>query len=329
MRECQRLMKLDTAPHLRIALLLIDNVAELIMAQKITNDLARNHQRGMVLKVAENEAGFWPDDLVEDARARYVPPRRRRDIDKWFDAKVDLLVEHKFLVEELGSGLKWLHRYRNDAYHNAELRTRVLRPAVRIYFYMCCDLLEGYLDSPPSIHRLWGKEEFALRFPVLAALSPLELMGAASAIPISIARKLQKVVEPDFDALKLDLIEHLRLRIEEIDTTLTEAYESLLNNEGWKCADILRIAQLNDLPVDQLPISLEKARSRRYRYGLADLARWKREAADLAGQTERYRLFAEFSKIESDLEPCCKLVHEALVQLDFLLQEAIDRKRGK
>jgi hypothetical protein len=179
---------------------------------------------------------------------------------------------------------------------------------------MCCDLLETYLQPAPWGYRIWLPDEFNSNFPTLARYRPADRPSSATDLPRIVAEQLRREVELDIEQLREDLIEHLELRIGEIDETLSDAFDSLLYREDWVRADVLRLAQLNDLPARQFPMRLEKMRSRSYRYRLSDLDRWRTEAAGLSVLHDRRSLFAEFSRIESDLEPCYKMVYEAAVQ---------------
>jgi hypothetical protein len=107
--ECKRLLELDTAPHLRIALLLVDNVAELVMAKKISNLMYENHHYGQVLTMEDAHPGLWEADKVAEAKTLYLSEKAQRNLERWFDAKIELLVDRGLVAKSLGSGLKWLH----------------------------------------------------------------------------------------------------------------------------------------------------------------------------------------------------------------------------
>jgi hypothetical protein len=171
--ECRRLIEKRGIAYLRLALILVDNVAEVIMSERISNELRYNQFHQHVLD-AENLEKLWHWDIetVAKSREKYVPESKRRDIERNFGKKVEFLVGRGMIPAEIGAGLQKLHSYRNEAQHRGKLRSHTLAAAVRIYYDMACTLLGDYDKPGPMLLEVVAPTEFVQRYPVLSSYAP-------------------------------------------------------------------------------------------------------------------------------------------------------------
>lgn len=215
--ECKRLMTKPELSYQRLALLLIDNAAEVIMAHRLKNQLYRNQVSNTVLDTEARYPGSMDPIVVEDARRKFVSKKEQRDIERNFGKKVDRLVAWGEMGSPLGAGLKRLHAYRNEAYHQGRSRPETLRHAVRIYFQMVCSLLEDYGKPAPPYYKAWAPEEFAQAHPMVTKYSGTAgFVGSHDARHLTIARRLMADVDLDLRGVREDLIGYLVGRIEQI-----------------------------------------------------------------------------------------------------------------
>jgi hypothetical protein len=145
--EAKRLAAWGDIAHGRLALLLLDNAAEM--------SLMRTAQASLIYAEMYNNMAYLvrdvePDDemgqdLKKKLEAGTISKRRKKQIERSFDALVDYVFENEDLnlPVEFGECLKILHRYRNAAYHRDTVRADVLGPAVQILFFLCCHLLKS------------------------------------------------------------------------------------------------------------------------------------------------------------------------------------------
>ena len=93
---------------------------------------------------------------------------------------------------------------------------------------------------------------------------------------------------------------------------------------------MLRMAQMiADMEKGGPALSLEQMRGKNYPYRLTDLERWRTEIDRLERFSDHYSLFATFTRIENEIEPCYEVVYELTLQVDRMVQAELDRIRGK
>lgn len=134
LEEAARQLERGTATGARLALVLLDNLAEVFMYRKVQEVFLRDR------------VPHWV------AQFRY-PTRKRREVLRSFPAKVDFLAaETELLGQDEAEVLRVCHRLRNEAYHEGVAREGVLMPIARVQCVTVCGLLPrlslGYLYSP-------------------------------------------------------------------------------------------------------------------------------------------------------------------------------------
>ncbi|GAA4851577.1 hypothetical protein ACFQ34_00255 [Pseudonocardia benzenivorans] len=335
--ECRRLIEQGTVPHLRIALILADNAAELIMRRQVIMTLEYNHLWTKYPEFLELPPEHEARVGIQNIAGEYVDQKRLKRIDQHFPEKVKLLVERGVVDQGLGAGLNKLHDYRNEAQHDDKVREATLGPAVRIYFDMACALLAGY--KPKVLyHRAFimpGESEtdwLTEHYPTVAAIRAANPAWRREDEEAVATYFRASIALDDLDTLRQALEEHLLSRVDEIEKELEWTRGALKLFDGWKPADMLRMAQeLEEMDKHDQFRSLEQMRSRanKYRYKLPDLDRWRSEIAGLDELRDRTSLFAEFARIEDDLEPCHEAVMLLMMEVDHMVEEIDNYVRGK
>jgi hypothetical protein len=333
--ECRSLIERDSVTNLRMALILADNAVEVILAHKIENALAMNPIYENYLRLVDE----FPDEADDhehaaEARSKLVSKKERREISRNFDKKVDFLLDRGHIDAAVGACLHKLHEYRNEAYHQGRVREGNLPQAVRIYFGVACTLLEGFGDPSPLMHKLWPLKEIAEAMPTVMKLSKAEehrVLDVVTPSPSAVARALSSKVKIDTDTLRHDLTSYLRAQIDQIEREIDFClkYGSHLF-DGWKRADMVRMAyMIKAMESGGAALTLEEMRGRRYPTNYNDLERWRGEASDLASLRDRTALFAEFARIENELDPCLESLKDLVTQVDREYEARMDRIRGR
>jgi hypothetical protein len=167
--EARRYLEDGRPEHLRLALLLLDNAAEIQMDRRIKSDMYYEELKERMRNNLLNEqVETLPPTLRE--LVSWVPLTRsqKAKLDRCFDEKVDYMVGRgSHLDAGLARPLKHLHRYRNEAYHGAKVRTETIRTAALLLLEINCQLL---LEIPPGSYSIssgddysWLEERFNIR----------------------------------------------------------------------------------------------------------------------------------------------------------------------
>lgn len=119
---CQQLDK-GTGTGARIALILLDNLAEIMMYKRVRYIFAHDSQFNGVIP-------------------RKYPDRLRKKVLRVFPEKVEFLVgDTDTISEDQGKVLKAGHLLRNEAFHRGEVREGIIGNVSRTYLSVVCDIL--------------------------------------------------------------------------------------------------------------------------------------------------------------------------------------------
>lgn len=146
-----------TSTSARIALLLLDNVVELLMYKKIRLEFAY-----------DSEYKWW-----------IIPPKysmkKRKAINEHFNEKVNfLMTETKDINEDEGAVIKSGHFLRNEAYHHGVLRESIIRQITMAYFEVAFRLLPRLWIRVYSYSSDADVESFLRRFGIQESMITAE-----------------------------------------------------------------------------------------------------------------------------------------------------------
>ncbi len=207
--EARRQIEAGRLEQLRIALLLLDNAAELQFDRRVREEMVidewNENTRSLALLIPEGERPELLRDLVA-----WIPltQREKRSLNRTYDKKLEFLSHRRSLIDpRLAGVLAYLHRYRNEAYHEGRVREATLRTACLILLEANCQLLEtlSYSTRFASDEDYgWFTERFGMK------RAPLVTSGAFA------ARALRADVSADPLAVAESLAEHLSSRLDEL-----------------------------------------------------------------------------------------------------------------
>ena len=329
--EASAFLARKTLSHARLAFILLDNAAEVIMRRNVEVRLAGN-------TLMERVLSQWKEILEQDpanAEARQhhdevenevVSRATRKELARSFDAKVDFIRDHGDVRETESRVLKKLHRYRNELYHRDRVRPETVQSACLLYFDMACTLFERLAQTQLTI--------VTLHMDTPPALRKFKARGTAKGYPTEeqIAATLRAGLGIDETSLKEALADHLTGRLDDLDETISRVESSLFGAIGelapsgpWRQA-IISLAQWDK---ESLPGSIDELLATRVRYGGADLAAWRQKVTGLREVSGRLELFAEFADIEDAFEPFEELMTDLDVRIELEDQREMDLRRGK
>lgn len=320
LQEAKDLLDRDTATHARLAFILLDNAAEVMMFRNIESLLFYNPMYEHLVERWE-ETLLHTDDAEAQAqhdeiKAKVISKTKRTKLERSFDAKVNFLVENDRLDPVEGRVIKKFHGYRNELYHRDYIRAATVRTASLLYFQLACSLFEH-------------GDEYPIGDPINQKTSPTmerySVPGDRGRVPsaATTAAHLRFDLGLDAASLKETLITHLTSRLDKMEADIAWAGERL--SGLWPDA-IIRLAQL---PEGTLPDSLQQLIAVELKYCESDLDRWRQAVEELRALDGELGSFAAFADIEDDFEPLEVLVDDLVARIDHEIEVEADNKWGK
>lgn len=328
--EALRLARHQDEAHLRLALMLLDSAAELILHRavqthvdlqyfqaKMLDRYDRAEQQGLQLSDGERES-------QEELRSQVLSKSKLRALDRNFDAKAVYLAELGDLPSAEARVLRKLHAYRNEAYHRDKLRPGSLRSAVDIYSYLVCTMMRDLqitgiaisLEVPATLKRYLGDDPWSAGFDAPQQIA--EMLLASSGMDQQ-------------QELGIALANHAADRLQALLDDADEVASCISSSppgRQWDTETVLVLLQVEDGPKAAF-LTPDEARRTRVPFTLEDVEALQSRAQVLAHVTDPVAAFAEFADIEDALETVEVKVEEMLIAIDHEIQLQIDIARGK
>lgn len=327
--EALRLAGMPDEAHQRLALMLLDSAAELLLHRACERKLQFAALEERLLEAMRDAQARGAELDEEDTRRlaeleSTVPsPKQRKQIERYFDAKAEFLESRDALDRSQVRVLAKLHRYRNEAYHRDTVRDGSLASAVRIYGYLVCSLLRD-LDTDAIVTHI--SEPPGLR------LYMADARGTGLGLRQAIATQLlQRPEIAGTEDLGLALAAHLDDRLQGLWEDLDEAAGSISDSSGqdWDEDTVMRWLQMNGDGPEAVFITPDQLRARKFPVTSEALRALRQRGQALAHERNPLAAFAEFADIEDAFEPLEQRLQELLVHIDHAVQLEIDRLRGK
>ena len=324
MDEARRLIDQDHLSALRVALLLLDNAAEVLLDRWAASALIWD---GVDRRLQEN-ARSWgaPEDdpALADLFAKTPPDHKKvRNISRYFDEKINYAtVTKEKLPAPVGSALSHLHRYRNRAYHHADVNEQTLRTSVVILFELCCQLM---LALKPGLLGFSSQEDF----------SWLEARFGVGPNALWDDRLVEDILDslrgglPISDAqLGETLAANLRIRIEEVleqlDFMVDAARVAVTRSEVLASAQQYALESVQfEPPYESAPRGLDQPAS------LEDLDAVHASIPQVEESADCVSAVAAFAKPDTDLERIEFMVGTLAQAIDVMIQNHVDEALGK
>jgi hypothetical protein len=298
----------------RIALILIDNAAELIVHHRLEYHLA--HEKfGQKLSQKQRLMG-----------------RGQR-----LDERLKVLRHLNDFSEPEQLFIKAAHGYRNELYHAGLRHEDVIRAIAARYFDLVCDL---FVRLPRGFRALSSLEE--LTETAIKYLNDDQMRTPDEVI----AARLRAQLPANLPPLQATLSASARRAVEEIEWQLSFLVSDNPNRYGLD--EILSMAQWQRDFEDALteegiegtwraPGYLEKvndvhARMRatwKRRHGRVPLEEWKARADSIEGEADTLVAMARSQDLRRDMGYLAEAIERSAAGLDQYIQDEVDRIRGK
>lgn len=205
----------------RFAMMLIDNVVELVL-----------HQQA-------RECSYENKSWGREENPKFDPKAVTQALGQAFDAKVKLARSTSMVSESVSDSLLYLHSYRNAVYHQGVRHEGILHALAVFYFEIACGVLKAF--NP----RWWRSGNNQLSHRAVKYLGKPGLAGGRDAFPAACDR-LVLVGKSLGDSLIADLETDMGKTIERVDEQIKYLCEgspdrptrpgAILSSQAWPMA---------------------------------------------------------------------------------------------
>lgn len=314
LEEASHQLSKRTPTGARLALLLLDNLAELFMYKKV-------------------RLIFAHDSQFEHSIPPKYPVGKREKILEHFNEKVNFLVsETQDIEQDEGDVIKIGHQIRNEAYHNGVLREAIILCLTTIYFEIVCKLLPRLWTGSYSFSDLDEVTTFLQRYGVQSSLIDVEVLT-------KICNRLMEGKNCPINELCETLSEDLLRRIDETVEGLE--YLSSNANPPSTADDCLKRLQFT-------PMFMSKYKFANTDEGFQEfiktwdellskykppvtidrIERWKQRAFDLKSVTKPGSSMRKFADLDRELLPIERMVGDAIFQFEEMIDAEIHHQKG-
>ncbi|MCK4947822.1 MAG: hypothetical protein KAS46_05575 [Candidatus Aureabacteria bacterium] len=326
--ECKKLILKGDIFSFRMAFVLLDNVAEILMYRRIQSDLAFNeiwlrHDEMMKTQSTTTEYKKWRKNR------NIVSRKRKYSISRYFDEKIKFLSEEKSTIRKSeASTLRSLHKYRNEIYHEDKVRRETVQTSTLLLYEIVCKLLPrlhpgsiGYYSGNPD------REERRVFFEKYKNAKTTNNMLKDNGL-IIIMNSLRRGISLDCNELRKVLQQTLKDRIlislESIDFVMRDGFQCKTREKALKLIQLIHSGKLHG-PIDYK----EPLRNFTPKYTMKNFSTWRKKIKKLKELKSKVKLFKAFSAIETEFEKLETMLATAAMELDLAIQHKIDMMRGK
>ncbi len=322
LEEAKRFILDGDDERLRLALILLDNAAEVIMNRFIDGEVSHARTYAKLLKMfPKGPLDVKSKALKREFEEKIIPSRRQRKIEHNFNEKLMYLSNDcQCMPTPTACALRRLHKYRNETQHHDLIREGSIRPAVLVLFDIAVDLLV-------SLHTgvVWTSNEdygWLLRYGFSDAFTRFPWRGTDGDDLLSrIATGLRSGLQLDTMGIRRALVAHLTDRLDAMNNDL------MFVADNWFVGpDPARTLKAIQFCHPQGPEC--EWQEFEPTYDLDSFTEW-RGAITKMNSADKLLMFGEFATIEDGFEPLEAMIGDAASEIDRRIQEKIDLMRGK
>lgn len=324
LEEAKRLLLKSRPEYHRLALILLDNAAELQLLRATRGWVSRDEMMDRIgSRVRDHTAEDLPETLRELARRKPMTQERKAKLQRFFGEKVDYLaLEKGDVAPDIAEVLHYLHRSRNRVYHDGDLERHIAKALGILLLELNCRLLE---TLPLDMLSWVSNRDYSwlTRYGVESGffLDRERDMGV-------ITGRLRRGVPDTVSSVRDPLISECERRLAKVDDALVFISENDPAADDRKSP--LKAAQYyRHVMAGAEHWSLAGFRGFRPRYGVRLLNRCRSRVAALRDATTTMEGFREFAKLIEDVEMIEADVFALAAEVDAYVQGEVDRALGK
>ena len=321
--EAKRHLEQDALPALRVALLLLDNAAEVLLDRWIARDIQSDDFWGRVRDSARNSGISDSDAECKEIFAqRSLSGQERKRVAHFFDEKLCYVAETKKGIPRAeASVLSHLHRSRNEACHSGRVKQATLRSSIVILLELCCRLVTSLRPSAgygSNEDFSWLKKRFGIGPFDLADDEELEKVVA----------EFRQGVSIDGGSLCVTLAENLENRIEQqfgvLDFISGAATTKMGREKALSEAQAFTLGEIERCPPYRpLPKRLEE------KVSLAQLEEMQAIPDQVKNEKDLVKAFEIYANCNTALERIEYMTGQLAAAIEDMIQNEIDIARGK
>jgi hypothetical protein len=301
----------------RIALLLVDNAAELIVHHRLEHRLRS-----------------------ESTVRRLSPGQRVAACGQHFGDRLNVLRHLDDLSETEVDFIKVAHQYRGELYHAGLRHKAIIRPITFVYFDLVCDL---FVRLPRGSRQHFHGDTFTDR---LATLLGTDVNRLLSVKDDEIVAKLRAALPSDIPALLAALAKAAHAAIDRMEESMNFIVEE--NPNKLTAAELLVMAQrtfdfTRALTVDGIEVTwrtpgyqdtvnevhAEFERSWQPKYRHVPLDRWRTRANAIGTEDSYLKALVKYHQLRKEGTYLFEVIDEYAAGVDHYIQMQIDEARGK
>jgi len=314
LEEARRLIRQGDIPHLRLALILLDNAVEVMMHRVIEDKLRHANMYARMLEtLTAVPLDAKGEEIRKEISAEVVPTSRQKQIRRVFGAKIAFLSDdHDCIPRPSARALRHLHDYRNETQHQDQVREESIRAAVLVLFDIATDFLVR-LQPGTTVWMSSGNPN--RDYDWLKRYGIREPFRKSEEVRSRIAKKLRSGLPVDVEGIRTALIAHLTGRLDAMESQLDFISE---NTRGQDRDRTLKSIQ-----------SWPQVPAQSSTHDMESFKRWRVSVEGLSGVGDKLEMFDQFATIEDEFEPLEIMIDDTVSHIDSQIQLAIDEARGK
>lgn len=320
MEEAKRLIQSGTLPHVRLALILLDNAAELIMYRELSHKFSQDDFYARIREYSQ--AAGAPDPF-----ARKYADEERRAAEREFTPMVKILcLRLKMISEKQATVLRVCHEMRRDAFHRGTMNSAILRPVTELLFLTVAEMAKTFPvhsysigGAVPTGENLDFLTRFGIREYELGDESGKEKIYSKLVAGISSAHSLS-------ETLSLDLEERIDSTVEGLSylndgsSDRGQLDHNLRYTQFWRerGAEVAKKAHEEDrVSQDDLDKAYrEWSESPGPRFTLNKVERWRRQASAITKAKHSAHALARYWGIERLFAPLEEDISKSVADFD-------------
>lgn len=303
----------------RFALMLVDNVVELVLHQHAKDKV----MMGRAFAANKKPKPEWKTAVAATGQG--------------FDAKVRYARETAMISAATADSILYLHSFRNSAYHQGSRHESILHSLAVFYFRVACTVLSSYKPVFYSMHSGDKISHRAVKY-----LGKPDLCGQKDAFTRASGR-LTEVAESLGENLIDDLQAEMLATIEQIDGWLDfisendpsrpSRDEAVRHCQAWPFAwtdEGKAFAKANGCKSSNMDEYVEwLGHNYTWQVKTDPITSWNKRHRSLKKEKDTDAALKKYCDFMKQTEAFRESLDEGVLQLDGYIQEQIDRARGK
>ncbi len=331
MEEAKRLIQSGTLPHVRLALILLDNAAELIMYRELSYKFA---QDDFYTRTREHSQAAGAAD-------QFAPKYRdeeRRAAEREFTPMVKILSHRLTMISDRqATVLRVCHEMRRDAFHRGEMNPAILRPVTGLLFLTVAEMAKTFpvhwylvCGAVPTGENLDFLTRFGVRDYELGDENGKEKIYSKLVAGISSADPLSEALSRDLEERIDSTIEGLSY-LNDGSSNRGQLDYNLRYGQFWRerGAEVMRKAhEENRASEDDLARAYrEWSENPGPRFTMDKVERWRRQASGIARAKHRASALARYWGIERLFAPLEEDISKAVADYDDHINVLVKERR--